>query len=55
MVRSPTSTRRGTLALPMERTTEGFILNTGGAYGGEMHLTGPIQLRLSKAAGELAL
>jgi hypothetical protein len=55
MVRSPTSTRRGTLALPMERTTEGFILNTGGAYGGEMHLTGPIRLRLSKAAGELVM
>jgi hypothetical protein len=55
MVRSPTSTRRGTLALPMERTTEGFILNTGGAYGGEMHLTGPIRLRLSRAAGELVM
>lgn len=55
MVRAPTSTRRGTLALPMERTTEGFILNTGGAYGGEMHLTGPIRLRLSKAAGELVM
>ena len=55
MVRAPTSTRRGTLALPMERTTEGYMLNTGGAYGGEMHLTGPIRLRLSKAAGELVM
>ena len=55
MVRAPTSTRSGTLALPMERTTEGFILNTGGAYGGEMHLTGPIRLRLSKTAGELVM
>ena len=39
MVRSPTARpthRRGTLALPMEQGAEGYMLNTGGAYGGEM-------------------
>ena len=58
MVRSPTARpthRRGTLALPMEQGAEGYTLNTGGAYGGEMHLTGPIRLRLSKTAGELVM
>jgi len=39
----------------MEQGAEGYTLNTGGAYGGEMHLTGPIRLRLSKAAGELVM
>ena len=57
MVRSPTTStrRRGSLALPMEREGQGFILNTGGAYGGEMHLTGPIRLRLSEGADELVM
>ena len=58
MVRSPTARpthRRGTLALPMEQGADGYMLNTGGAYGGEMHLQGPIRLRLSKAAGELVM
>ena len=58
MVRSPTARpthRRGTLALPMEQGAAGYMLNTGGAYGGEMHLTGPIRLRLSKVKNELPM
>ena len=58
MVRSPTARpthRRGTLALPMEQGAEGYMLNTGGAYGGEMHLTGPIRLRLSQPGDELVM
>ena len=56
MVRSPTSPRRsGSLALPLERAGAGYVLNTGGAYGGEMHLTGPIRLRLSQPGDELVM
>ena len=57
MVRSPTSPRRrsGSLALPLERAGTGYVLNTGGAYGGEMHLTGPIRLRLSQPGDELVM
>lgn len=57
MVRPQTARRRrsGALALPLERSGGGFILNTGGAYGGEMHLTGPIRLRLSQPGDELVM
>jgi hypothetical protein len=57
MVRAPTSPRRrsGSLALPLERAGAGYVLNTGGAYGGEMHLTGPIRLRLSQPGDELVM
>ena len=57
MVRPMTSPRRrsGSLALPLERAGAGYVLNTGGAYGGEMHLTGPIRLRLSQPGDELVM
>ena len=57
MVRPMTSPRRrsGSLALPLERSGSGYVLNTGGAYGGEMHLTGPIRLRLSQPGDELVM
>jgi hypothetical protein len=57
MVRPMTSPRRrsGSLALPLERAGVGYVLNTGGAYGGEMHLTGPIRLRLSQPGDELVM
>lgn len=56
MVRSPTArpTRRtGSLALPVEKDGDGYILNTGGAYGGELHLSGPIELRTRPGSREL--
>ena len=58
MVRSPSArpTRRtGSLALPMERKGDDYVLNTGGAYGGEMHLTGAIRLRLAQPGDELVM
>ena len=49
--------RDGTLALGAEGLSVGqdgvYVLNTGGAYGGELHLSGPIRLRL--ADGELVM
>jgi len=57
MVRSPArpTRRTGSLALPMERKGDGYVLNTGGAYGGEMHLTGGIRLRLAQPGDELVM
>jgi hypothetical protein len=58
MVRSPTArpTRRtGSLALPVEKDGDSYVLNTGGAYGGEMHLTGAIRLRLAQPGDELPM
>lgn len=60
MVRSPTARpthRRGTLALPMEQGegAQRYVLNTGQAYGGEMHLTGPIRLRVAQPGDELVM
>lgn len=58
MVRSPTARqtrRRGSLALSVEREGSEYILNTGGAYGGEMHLTGAIRLRLAQPGDELPM
>lgn len=53
---SPPRRRSGSLALPLEQGSAGtYILNTGGAYGGEMHLTGPIRLRLSQPGDELVM
>lgn len=49
--------RDGTLALGagglLAETDGTYVLNTGGAYGGEMHLSGTIRLRL--ADGELVM
>jgi hypothetical protein len=55
MVRSPTrpTRRTGSLALPVEKDGDGYILNTGGAYGGELHLSGPIELRTRPGSREL--
>jgi hypothetical protein len=39
----------------MERKGDGYVLNTGGAYGGEMHLTGGIRLRLAQPGDELVM
>jgi hypothetical protein len=47
--------RTGSLALAVEKQGEGYILNTGGAYGGEMHLTGAIRLRLAQPGDELVM
>jgi hypothetical protein len=57
MVRSPTrpTRRRGSLALSVEREGSEYVLNTGGAYGGEMHLTGAIRLRLAQPGDELPM
>jgi hypothetical protein len=58
MVRPPSArpTRRtGSLALAVEKQGEGYVLNTGGAYGGEMHITGAIRLRLAQPGDELAM
>ena len=57
MVRSPArpTRRTGSLALPMERKGDGYVLNTGVAYGGEMHLTGGIRLRLAQPGDELVM
>jgi hypothetical protein len=57
MVRSPArpTRRTGSLALAVEKQGEGYILNTGGAYGGEMHLTGAIRLRLAQPGDELVM
>jgi hypothetical protein len=57
MVRSPTcpTRRTGSLALPVEKDGDSYILNTGGAYGGEMHLTGAIRLRLAQPGDELPM
>jgi hypothetical protein len=58
MVRSPTArpTRRtGSLALRVEKDGDSYVLNTGGAYGGEMHLTGAIRLRLAQPGDELPM
>jgi hypothetical protein len=57
MVRSPTrpTRRTGSLALPVEKDGDSYVLNTGGAYGGEMHLTGAIRLRLAQPGDELPM
>jgi hypothetical protein len=57
MVRSPArpTRRTGSLALAVEKQGEGYVLNTGGAYGGEMHLTGAIRLRLAQPGDELVM
>ena len=47
--------RTGSLALAVEKQGEGYVLNTGGAYGGEMHLTGAIRLRLAQPGDELVM
>jgi hypothetical protein len=39
----------------MERKGDDYVLNTGGAYGGEMHLTGAIRLRLAQPGDELVM
>jgi hypothetical protein len=57
MVRSPVrpTRRTGSLAVSAEKQGEGYVLNTGGAYGGEMHLTGAIRLRLAQPGDELVM
>jgi hypothetical protein len=47
--------RTGSLALAVERDGAEYVLNTGGAYGGEMHLTGAIRLRLAQPGDELVM
>jgi len=39
----------------MERKGDGYVLNTGGAYGGEYHLTGAIRLRTRRGTDELVM
>jgi phage head maturation protease len=57
MVRSPArpTRRTGSLALAVEKQGEGYVLNTGGAYGGEYHLTGAIRLRTRRGTDELVM
>ena len=58
MVRSPSAAparRTGTRALAVEKQGEGYVLNTGGAYGGEYHLTGAIRLRTRMGTDELVM
>jgi hypothetical protein len=43
--------RTGSLALAVERDGAEYVLNTGGAYGGEMHITGAIRLRTRRRGG----
>jgi hypothetical protein len=57
MVRSPVrpTRRTGSLAVSAEKQGEGYVLNTGGAYGGELFFTGPIRLRLAQPGDELPM
>jgi hypothetical protein len=57
MVRSPArpTRRTGSLALAVERDGAEYVLNTGGAYGGEYHLTGAIRLRTRRGTDELVM
>jgi hypothetical protein len=47
--------RTGSLALAVERDGAEYVLNTGGAYGGEYHLTGAIRLRTRRGTDELVM
>ncbi len=47
--------RTGSLALAVERDGAEYVLNTGGAYGGEYHLTGTIRLRTRRGTDELVM
>lgn len=47
--------RTGSLAVSAEKQGEGYVLNTGGAYGGEYHLTGAIRLRTRRGTDELVM
>lgn len=57
MVRPPVrpTRRTGSLAVSAEKQGEGYVLNTGGAYGGEYHLTGAIRLRTRRGTDELVM
>lgn len=47
--------RSGRFAVGIESADGGYILNTGGAYGGEVYLDGPIRLRLGQPGDELVM
>ena len=49
------SRRSGRFAVGIESADGGYVLNTGGAYGGEVYLDGPIRLRLGQPGDELVM